>query len=446
MQSGSSARALPLFLGLALAGCLPVPVSTVPFHPRVERPAAVQSPSADGNGSYSALAFDGSGEQLAAYDSASDRVRIFRVADLAPIREFKPVRRPWRLRFSPSGAYLAIEAHESWIADHLAGKPAPAGVDIDSPAAIRDGIQRAEVRDLRSGRSFGDLTCDAAAVTPPQGGWLWARRQVIVPGYRTSLLMETGFSDDESVFFAQCWDGTRQRWNLRDGTRLPSQPSPALWSELVGAGTPNRLSGNHPLSVSPDGQIAAVTVRRGGSGFPTTHLWNRASGAARGLPGECATRVLPWAALSRGGGRIALACNKGIGHAFRAWDLASDREMPLAGAEFGLTGGDPVLRAEGIALSPDGRLLAVALLNMAETLVLAPLPAPFGTSRSDLRIWSLDDGRERVSIDIDDLVVDADYHRGVDIAFSPDGGLLALGGRRLRIYRADDLNVRAGRK
>ena len=56
---------------------------------------------------------------------------------------------------------------------------------------------------------------------------------------------------------------------------------------------------------------------------------------------------------------------------------------------------------------------------------------PFEISRSDLRLWSLEDGRELMSIPINDLIFYADYFRGADLAFSPDSALLAVGGKRL---------------
>ena len=71
--------------------------------------------------------------------------------------------------------------------------------------------------------------------------------------------------------------------------------------------------------------------------------------------------------------------------------------------------------------------------------MVSRLPAPLGISRSDLRFWSLEDGRELVSVPLDDFVFHADYFRGVDLAISPDSTKMAVGGRQLRIYRISDL-------
>jgi hypothetical protein len=113
--------------------------------------------------------------------------------------------------------------------------------------------------------------------------------------------------------------------------------------------------------------------------------------------------------------------------------------MPLSDADFGLSRGAPLIRGEGIALSPDGRYLAVALLELKTALVATPILAPLEISRSDLRLWTLEDGWERVAVPIDDLAGRMGHFRGVDLAFSPDGERLALGGTRMRIYRLTDL-------
>ena len=89
--------------------------------------------------------------------------------------------------------------------------------------------------------------------------------------------------------------------------------------------------------------------------------------------------------------------------------------------------------------SPDGRYVAVALLDQVEALVASILLLPATIQRSDLRIWRVDDGKERVSIPIDDLNAGRPYFKGVDLAFSPDSTTLAVCGTRVRIYRLNDL-------
>lgn len=425
---------------IAVSGCLPIPVSTVPLHPRQERLIAVKTVQLENEGLYSSPTFDASGTLLAAYDSAGDQVRIFRSADLSPLDSLKPTRRPRRLSFSPSGQFLLIEAHQGWVERYLKKSTLPQGVDISSPEAIRDDIQRVEVWNLRTGRTIPDLSCDAVSASEPQGGWLWAKNKAITPGYRSSAILETHFSADEKTLSMLCWNGVRQRWDSGTWKRIEDLPPPPFWDAMMGFTTAQWLAGDDASTRSEDGRIAILRVRQKNFEFPTTYIWNRDTSLTRPLPGECATRLQPIYALSRDGNRIVTVCNKGIGHAIRAWDLGAGQELPLRDAEFGFVRGAPTMRGGGVALSPDGRHLAVALLDLAETLLVGPMPTMAeAISRSDLRLWRLDDGREQVAVPIDELVGHADYFRGVDLAFSPDSARLALGGRQLRIYRVSDL-------
>ena len=141
------------FMISIVSGCAPIPVSTVSLHPREERPIAFESMQSENNGYFSSPAFDASGAFIAAYDSGSNLVRIYRTSDLAQVNSFKPMHRPRRLSFSLSGHFLVIEAHQGWVEDYLQGK-ALSSAAIDSPEAIRDDIQRAEVWD------HGDWTDD----------------------------------------------------------------------------------------------------------------------------------------------------------------------------------------------------------------------------------------------------------------------------------------------
>jgi WD40 repeat protein len=440
MRIESRSAAWLVILILATTGCVPVPVSTVPLHPRQERPVSAESVTSPNSGIYSALAFDASGTLLAAYDSGEDRVRILRGADLTTARSLEPSRWPRRLGFSPGGGFLVIETHQGWVEDFLRTGTSWPGAPIDSAAAFLDDIQRVEVWNLRTGQTTPNLSCDAVGVSEPVGGWLWAKNMAIAPGYRSSAILAAHFSADERIFSVLCWNGVRQRWDSGTWTRLADIPPPPFWNDLMGLTTASWLAQDAAASQSADGRIAILRVREKSIGFPTTYLWDQGTTLARPLPGDCATRLQPVQALSRDGNRIVAVCNKGIGHAIRAWDLAVGREFPLRDAEFGFSRGAPVVRGAGVALSPDGRHVAVALLEQVEALVAGPLPtAGFAISRSDLRFWSLDSGKELVALSLDDMVVAGDYFRGVDLAISPDSAMLAVGGRRIRLYRMNDL-------
>lgn len=77
MRSG---RASLLLITLIGAGCVPIPVSTVPFHPREERPVTVESAALVNDATFSSPAFDTSGALLAVYNSSVNRVQILRSA------------------------------------------------------------------------------------------------------------------------------------------------------------------------------------------------------------------------------------------------------------------------------------------------------------------------------------------------------------------------------
>jgi hypothetical protein len=394
----------------------------------------------ESGGTFTCPAYDSTGAFIAAYDSGSGLVQVLRSEDLTPVYRFRPKRRPRRLTFSPSGRFLTIEAYQGWVEDYLTGRPPSrrGRVSIDSPEAFHDDIQRVEVCDMSSPEASQELSCDAVASTEPRGGWLWARRWALVPGSRSAALLEAHFSADESEFSILCWNGVQQRWETRFWNALESLPAPRFWNSIMALSDSAFLSQNGAVTRSADGGIAAFRVREKASGSGTAYVWDRAKGTVRRVPGDCAVDSLPAQGLALGGEAVALICRDGLGRSVRVWDLAAEHEIPLRGARFGLSSGTPIVRSEGVALSPDARYLAVALLALTEALLVAPLPAPLAVSRSDLRIWSLESGQELAAIPIDELVFRADLFQGVDLAVSPDGTMLAVAGRRLRVYRFND--------
>jgi len=427
-------------------GCLPVPVSTVPLHPREERHVALETAQAEHSGAFSSPVFDSTGALLAAYDSGNNLVRIFRSSDLTQVYSLKPTRRPRRLSFSPRGRFLVIESYQGWIENYLgstSGKsPRPSSpVKMSSPEAVRDDIQRVELWDLRSGMTIRDLSCDAVATVEPRGGWLWAREWAIAPGYRSSALLDAHFSGDETEFSVLCWNGVRQRWNgLMNWKRLEDVSPPPFWDALMALSTASWLAQENPVCSSENGRIIVFRVRKKHFGFSRIYIWDRNTAEIRELPGACDGRLLPAHALSRDGNRVVIPCNKGLGYAIRVWEFDSGRELPLKDAEFGIQGGLPSLSSGGVALSCNGRYLAAALLGQMEALLPNVFLIPAGKSRSDLRLWSVDEGKELVAVPIDDLVGREDSFGGVDLAFSPDDSMLVVSGRRLRIYRLIDLD------
>ncbi|AKC81576.1 hypothetical protein IMCC26134_00140 [Verrucomicrobia bacterium IMCC26134] len=410
--------------------CVPFHVSGVALHTRDVRPVVVESVKAENYGAFSCPAFDREGKRLAVYDSGLNRLRILRSADLAELASLEPARRPRRLGFSPSGRFLVIEAHPGWIDDYLGGKGigAPRAA-IDSPAALRDDIQRATIWDLKTGRMIADLCSDTISTRPPQGGWLWARRWAIVPGYRSAALLEAHFSPDETEFSLLAWNGVRQRWDVRTWMRLADLPPPVFWAGL-------HASAPASATRSADGRWILLQS----PGFPTLYLWDTRTDDLRPLMKEHLTR-LPVQAISSDGRRVVVVGNQGMSPVVRSWGFLEEKERPLEELKFGLMQGHPRLRGEGVALSPDGQFLAAALLDQEVAMFATILITGFELTRSDLCLWRVDDGRLLVTVSLEDLSegMATGPLQGLDLVFSPDGTTLAVCGRMVRIYRVSEL-------
>ena len=442
-QAGPGVKSLVsvavLCASLIVAGCVPVPVSTVPLHPREERRAAVEGTESEKSGTFSAPVFDASGALIAAYDSGSNRVSIFRSSDLTPVMSLKPTRRPRRLSFSPGGHFLVIEPTRDGLPITSTGSrhlPGSMSIRRKPSATIFSGPRSGT---LRPARRFPILPAMPSRPSNPRGDGCGhdAGRSLRDIGARRFWRVT---SADETEFSMLCWDGVTQRWDARGWGRLENIPSPPFWRELMSLESARSLTGNDVASRSADGRIAVLRVRQKSIGFGTTYIWDRTKSHGEQVPGECAARLQPVYALSSDGRRVVLVCNKGLGYTIRVWDLGLGHELALKGTDFGIVRGAPTIRGEGVALSPDGRYLAAALLNLSEALLVTPIPAPLAISRSDLRVWSLDDGREVASVPIDDLAVYAEYFRGVDLA-SPDSTMLVAAGKRMRIYRLSELGA-----
>ena len=419
---------------------MPVPVSTDIFHPRSERPFAAESAQSADFGTFSPIAYDTTGTLLAAYDSGSDIIRVFRSSDLMQMSSHKPSRWPRRLSFSPEGNFLIIETHPDWLEKHWRNREPTSLPDINSPEAVKDSIQRVEVWNVHSAKSVTELQCDNSITSEPQGGWLWAKNKAVTPGVKTSPLLEAHFSDDEREFSILCWDGIRQRWDSHTWERLDNIPPPSFWDSGMGLMTTAKyIMGNNGTGGTASGVIVLFMGRTKSSGNGTVYIWNMDASHAYTLPGECSTFLNPAYALSGNMSKIAVICNRDIGKALRVWSLAPEKERPLSGADFGVSKGFGDITNESVALSPDGQYAALAFRGQMEALLINPLLIPAAILRSDLRLWRLEDGRELVSVGIDDLDGNISMGRSLSLAFSPNNTHLAIGGRRLRIYTLADL-------
>jgi len=419
---------------------MPVPVSTDPFHPRAERPFTAESAESVNFGTFSPIAYDSNGTLLAAYDSGSDIIRIFRGSDLAQIYSHKPSRWPRRLSFSPDNNFLIIETYPGWLENNWRNKEQTSLPDINSPEAVKDNIQRVEVWNIQTDQSVTELQCDDSITSEPKGGWLWAKNKAVKPGFKSSPLLEAHFSNDEREFSVLCWDGIQQRWDSLTWSRLDNIPPPPFWHFGMGLMTTAKyMMENNGTSRTADGYIVLFMGRTNDSKNGTVFIWNIDVNRTYKLSGECSTFLDPVYALSGNRNKIAVMCNKDIGKSLRVWSLDSEKELSLSGADFGLSKGFGDITSESVALSPDGQYLALAFLGQMEALLINPLLIPAAILRSDLRLWVLEDGRELVSIGIDDLNGNTYRGRSLSLAFSPDNKHLVIGGRRLRIYNLTDL-------
>ena len=393
---------------LAITGCVPVPVNTVPFHFREDRPVAVESAPLE-NGAYALPTFDSTGNRLAVYDSGSESVKVLRSSDLSLLSEVKPENRPVRLYFSPQNNFIIIQ---TLLKSSI--------VSVRNSRAWEH--ERVEVWDLKNGRLILNTGCTG------------------VPH-----VLESQFSADEAKFSILCENGTQQCWETKSWQTIKNLPPPHFWEEIVPAGEP--VEGRYTKARrSNDGRFIALQfylLKASDSNY-TSYItrWDRNTSLASKIPFDCRhDQFLPFQSLSSDGNRIAVICLKSGGLSMRVWDYSSGKEVPLDDARVGILSGagiDVQIREEGVALSPDGRYLAVALLNLDKMLLGSPFVLlgipPMVLHRSDFRLYSLEQGRELIAMPIENLL-----YKGIDITFSPDSSMLAIADKRLRIYRLKDL-------
>ncbi|MDF3143217.1 hypothetical protein PBV88_18450, partial [Streptomyces sp. T21Q-yed] len=256
----------------------------------------------------------------------------------------------------------------------------------------------------------------------------------------------TALSPDGSVLATATRSGSGYRFELRS-TRTGAVLARTTLGALPGDG----YEGAPPLAFSPDGRALAVadTVSWHGSLRQRFSIWDVPAHRVRTSfeTSGAADRIVSALALGTGGRTLLAARSPGDDGTAEVWDTAAHRRTATLSS----------LDAEGLALRPDGRLLAGSADRYAELpsghvsgraladgrQVTALAFSPDGTrlavgdSTGHVTLWD-GDLRHRMGIltGTSDTVSGGEAEAVGALAFSPGGSTLAVGGRNgtLRLW------------
>jgi WD40 repeat protein/serine/threonine protein kinase len=365
----------------------------------------------EGKGGFEAVAFSGDGRQLAAADTETGLT----VWDLQGGQEIPAWRKPIKIlssvAASADGRYLAAgngytsSGGELWVWDAATGKELvhlkAHTSQILNLAFSPDGKRIATASYDHTVKTWDAATGKELWALPAAGQWwyrcvafspdgkhlatagpwnvlkLWdaeSGQEVHTFGGHTQAVVCVAFSPDGKYLVSAGIDRTAKVWDLEQRKELVTYSGHA--GEV------------HALAFSPDSKRVAS-----GSHDQTVRIWDAATGQDVGLYRGHAGRV-NGVAFSPDGQRLASASSGDV----KVWHATRGQEAIRLPA--------PQIPWR-VAFSPDSRRLAAAL----------------GTPdlRGELRVWEPSTGREV-------LLIPAHRITACDVAFSPDGRLLASAG------------------
>lgn len=321
-------------------------------------------------------------------------------------------REVWSIAFSPDGSKLAAAAEDGCVKLW----DAATGQELAVLSRHEQGIL--SVASSPDGRTLATASSDTTAKL-----WHAATGRVLatLKGH-TQRVNAAAFSPDGNRLATGSDDGTVKMWDTETASELMTIQAGPGWIRS--------------LAFSPDGRMLAT----GESGEKTLKLWDATTG--RELRAfETSGSVLS-IAFSPDGKRLAAGTIQGMAS---IWDVNTGEEVAI------FKGHTSEVRA--VAWSPDGRLLATGSADRTIKLLDTGTGQELATLKGHLsQVWSIDfspDGKQLATCSDDYTVRLWDIatvleptmlktnNRVSVVAFSPDGGKLAVAGwRGAKIWNA----------
>jgi WD40 repeat protein/DNA-binding SARP family transcriptional activator len=355
--------------------------------------------------------FSPDGSLFAAAWPGEGVVRILDLATGQVVREIRSVPAPWLTSFDPTSSRIAV-------ASLRGGNAVVVDVESGNEMFTLEG-HRLVLMDVAwspDGTSIATAGADGSAHILDAGT---GSQRFAVSGGR-GLLRAIDWSPDSSSLVVGNSDGTATVW-------LVSEAEPR---ELVTLSAQDTRKGINGVAFPPDG----TRVMTGDLGITATMVWDV------GITGDAEVANLPTVAIAYGAavftadGRHLVAT--GAGGSVTVWDAHRFTSVSTLGAPArasppatlgGVTGGRPVPSGAdvfAVDVSRDGRLVAVARID------------------GSVRVWNAETGEEAFTVDAGPTVPGMTW---MDVAWNPDGDLLAVAANDGRTGRVTILN-RLGRR